>query len=609
MCGIFAYFGPQKDSLPMVIAGLKKLEYRGYDSWGIADKRGDEIFIHKQTGKIGDFEAQELERCEELKGNKKPETQKNSISMGHSRWATHGGVTDSNAHPHFSENKEIVLIHNGIFENYLEVKEKLIAHGHLFRSETDTEVLAHLIEEYNKKMDFESAVRKALKEVEGRYAVLVMSQKENKIMAARRGSPLIVGIGQRAAPGSLNEYFIASDIPAFINETNQVMYLDDDQIITISEKGAVFNDLNTGAEIEKRVVEIHWKEESAEKGDFPHFMIKEITEQKETLYRAINQDEKLLEKVAAEINKAFGTYFIGCGTAGKVCMTGEYFFAEIAKKHVNFSFGSEFPAYHHFLTDRSLIIAVSQSGETADTLEALEVAKKKGAKIISIVNVESSTMARMSDLVIPIKAGREIAVASTKATTSQLAILALLAHACAGKLSEGRRVLAETASEINDMLNPRYEEHIKEIAEKIRAAESMYIIGRGKNYPMALEAAIKLQEVAYIHAEGFAGGELKHGPLALITKNTPCIVFTANDENRKAILSNAQEIKARGGMIIGIGPRKEEIFDEWIRVPDAGELSPIVNIIPVQILAYQIAVIRQNNPDMPRNLAKSVTVK
>jgi glucosamine--fructose-6-phosphate aminotransferase (isomerizing) len=365
----------------------------------------------------------------------------------------------------------------------------------------------------------------------------------------------------------------------------------------------------TGAEVKKRTVEIEWTETAADKGDFAHFMLKEIMEQKETLYRAVNQDPAVIQRVMEAIKNAFGTYLIGCGTAGKVCMAAEYMFSKIAHKHVNTAFGSEFMNYHHFLTDRSLVIAVSQSGETADTLEALEIAKSKGAKIISIVNVETSTMARISDMVLPIKAGPEKAVASTKATTAQLAILMLLSYGIAGRMDDGKSLLINVIAQINDMLNPRYEEHIMKLARQLKNTESMYIIGRGANYPMALESAIKLQEVSYIHAEGFAGGELKHGPIALITEGTPCIALVSNDDTKKATLSNATEVKARGGYIIGIGPEKEAVFDYWIRVPECFEASPIVNIIPVQMLAYHLALLRQNNPDMPRNLAKSVTVK
>lgn len=601
MCGIFGYFGPKKTATDMVVEGLKKLEYRGYDSWGVAYKTKDDIVIQKHVGKIGEAQIAlgEIEDAQE------------HIAIGHSRWATHGGVTDANAHPHASENRDVVLAHNGIFENYAELKEELLKEGHVFTSETDSEVLAHLIEDGMKKNDFVTATKNAFKLVEGRYATLIICKSESKMIAARRGSPLIIGVGKDtdANGKSTNEFFVASDIPAFLNHTNQVQYLDDNEMVIIDSNGATYTNLETDTPIQKRTIEITWTEQAAEKGDFKYFMMKEIMEQKDTLYRAINQEPELIQQVAEAIKGAFGTYLIGCGTAGKVCMTAEYMFSSIAKKHVNTAFGSEFANFHHFLTDRSLVIAVSQSGETADTLEALEIAKSKGAKIISIVNVETSTMARVSDIVLPIKAGPEKAVASTKATTSQLAILMLLAYAVAGKLDEGEALLINAAGQINDLLNPRYEEHIEKLAQHIQHAESMYIIGRASNYPMALESAIKLQEVSYIHAEGFAGGELKHGPIALISKGTPCIALVANDETKKSMISNAMEIKARGGYIIGVAPEKDPIFDYWIRVPDVGTASPIVNIIPVQILAYHLALLRSNNPDMPRNLAKSVTVK
>jgi len=593
MCGIFAYKGNKTNAAEIVIQGLKKLEYRGYDSWGVAYKTDHKINVYKEVGKIGGFDVK----------NSKGKINFSlpcSLAVGHSRWATHGGVTVENAHPHLSSDNSIAIVHNGIIENYAELKKDLINKGYKFKSETDTEVIVHLIHE-NKKLGLIEAVKKTISYLQGRYAILVINEDEDLLIAARRGSPLIVGSGDK-------EYFIASDIPAFLEYTRNVMYLDDNEMVVINKKPEFF-DLKTNKKIEKRVVEIKWDAKEAEKGEFPHFMIKEIMEQKETISRAINQDEVKILKIVEAIRKAYGTYLIGCGTAGKVCLAGSYLFAKIAKRHVNSTFGSEFPSLQDFITEKSLMIAVSQSGETADTLEAIEVAKKKGAKVLSIINVEGSSMDRMSDYSINIKAGPEKAVASTKATTSQLAILTLLAYAIAGKLDEGKVLLVETASQINDMLNPRYEEHIKELAEKIKDCESMYVIGKGLNYPMALESAIKLQEVSYIHAEGFAGGELKHGPIALISKGTPCIALVANDETKHEILGNAMEVKARGGYIIGVSPENNEIFDDWIKVPDAGNASPIVNIIPVQLLAYQLAVLRKNNPDMPRNLAKSVTVK
>mgnify|MGYP001575602413 CR=1 FL=1 len=593
MCGIFAYTGHRTHAADIVVKGLKKLEYRGYDSWGVAYDLGKQpdlkLGLKRKVGKIGDF------------NNKKKYFPESSLAIGHSRWATHGGVTVKNAHPHCDEAQKIAVVHNGIIENFEIMKKNLIQKGHRFKSETDTEVIAHLIEEYNKKMSFEAAAKKAMREINGRYAILAIKAGEHTIIAARRGSPLIIGIGK-------DEFFVASDIPAFLEYTRDVMYLDDNQMAVIKEKPHFYEIAGAG-ELKKRIVKIEARSENVEKGHFPHFMIKEIMEQKETIYRAINQTDVRVQKIADAIEKAYGTFLIGCGTAGKVCLAGSYIFAKVAKKHVNVIVGSEFPSHQDFLKEKSLVIAVSQSGETADTLEAIEVAKKKGCKVLSIVNVEGSTMDRASHLTLHIKAGPEKAVASTKATTAQLAILALLAYTCAGKLREGKMLLIETAGKINDMLNPRYEEHIYKLAQKLKDCESMYVIGKAVNYAMALEAAIKLQEVSYIHAEGFAGGELKHGPIALISKNTPCIALVANDDTKTDILNNAREVKARGGYIIGIAPDNNQIFDYWIRVPDVGIASPIVNIIPIQLLAYHLAVLRQNNPDMPRNLAKSVTVK
>ena len=606
MCGIFAYIGNKPNAPELVIRGLQKLEYRGYDSWGIAYKTPGKINIHKEIGKIGEFDPKDLPKPESTNSEVSVgETEQNLFTaISHTRWATHGGVSKKNAHPHTGDNNEVVIVHNGVLENFTEVKKRLKKEGHKFESETDTEVIAHLIEKYLENLPLKLAVQKATEEMEGRYALVVICEKENTIIAARKGSPLIIGKGK-----TKGEYFVASDIPAFIEHTNQVMYIDDNQMVTI-EKGEIeFLDMFTNKKIEKRVIEIDLKPETAEKGDHPHFLIKEIMEQKETLTRAINQDPEVIRKAAKAIQDAFGTYFIGCGTTGKVAMVGEYLFAEIAKKHINSTFGSEFSNYKNFITKKSLLVAISQSGETADTMEAIETAQTKGTKIMSLVNVESSTMARISDIVIPIKAGPEKAVVSTKATTAQIAILTLLAYACNGDIETGKKLLIDTASQINDMINPRYEDHILELAKKIQDVESLYLIGRGKNYPIALEGAIKIQEVSYIHAEGFAGGELKHGPIALITEGTPCIAIIANDETKNETISNAIELKARGAYIIGVAPEKNEVFDYWIKVPDVSHASPIVNIIPIQLLAYHLAILRKNDPDMPRNLAKSVTVK
>lgn len=594
MCGIVGYIGDTV-AAPVIFESLKRLEYRGYDSYGFATLHNNEFFVKKDKGKISDASFESF-----------PEMLPGFMGVGHSRWATHGIPSEENSHPHLDCKGNFLVVHNGIIENYQELKSELKRNGHTFKSDTDTEIIPHLIEEFA-ELGFEEAVKEAVGRLEGRYAIVALSRNSDKMIGVRRGSPLIVGIKD----SDKREYFLASDIPAFLDHTNNVMYLDDEEMVVIdkNKRSIKFHNLEGKEDVEKRLVNIGWEAGQAEKNGFEHFMLKEIMEQKDTIMRALSQDEKSIESMAKEINNAFGTFFTGCGTAGNVCLAGEYIFSKVAGKHINFTVSSEFPNYHHFLTDRTLLIAVSQSGETADVLEAIESAKKKGVKIMSLVNVMGSSLDRKSDYSFLINAGPEKAVASTKAATSQLALITLLAYACAGKLNEGKRLLIETASKVNDMLNPRYEKHIRRLAEKIHRKDNLYIIGRSLNYPMALESAIKIQEVSYIHAQGFAGGELKHGPLALIDKGTPCIVLVAEDEVKNDVISNAMEIKSRGGYIIGVAPENNEVFDYWIRVPDVGDASPIVNIIPVQILAYHLAVLRGCNPDYPKNLAKSVTVK
>lgn len=596
MCGIFGYVGKRIDAVEMATEGLKSLEYRGYDSWGIAWKEGPVLSIKKQIGKISGVNGKELsEHCQ--------------LAIGHTRWATHGGVTELNAHPHLNEDQTIAVVHNGIVENYQQLRDELKAKGHVFLSETDTEVIPHLIEEHIKEVgDFAHAVRLACKQFTGRYAILAVHTTSNTIVAARTGSPLIVGVEKNAQQG-IEGYFVASDTPAFMKHTRLVQYLDDGEMVVTDGNSILFTDIETGKEREKREVEISWTAEEAGKGDYEHFMLKEIMDQKESVARAVNQSEEEIMTVAEAIRNAKGTFLAGCGTAGKACMAAEYFFSVIAEHHVNFTPASEFKLYHHFLKTESLLIVVSQSGETADVLEAMNVAKSKGAKVLAIVNVPGSSIDRAADYTLHINAGPERAVASTKALTGQLAVLLLTAYALAGKLPEGKKLLLETAAQINDMLNPRYVERLKKLAERIKTREDLYIIGKSWNYPMALESAIKIQEVSYIHAEGFAAGELKHGPIALIDAGTPCIALFGNDEVTPDILSNAVQLKARGGFIIGVGPENNEIFDEWIRVPDAGAAQALANIIPIQVLAYELAVQRGKDPDMPRNLAKSVTVK
>jgi glucosamine--fructose-6-phosphate aminotransferase (isomerizing) len=394
-----------------------------------------------------------------------------------------------------------------------------------------------------------------------------------------------------------------------MRHTRTVQYVDDGEMVATDGTGIRFFDLATGEERTKREIEITWTAEEAEKGDYAHYMLKEIMDQKESVARSVNQSDEEIMTIAKAIGGARGTFLVGCGTAHKACAAAEYFFSVVAEHHVNVVPASEFPVYHHFLKPESLLIVVSQSGETADVLEAMAVAKRKGAKVLAIVNVRGSSIDRAADYTLLIHAGPERAVASTKAFTGQLSVLLLVAHALAGKLHQGKQLLLETSSMINDLLNPRYVERIAALAGRIKAEEDMYIIGKSWNYPLALESAIKIQEVSYIHAEGFAGGELKHGPIALIDTGTPCVVLAGNDETLPDILSNAVQLKARGAFVIGVAPENNEIYDEWIRVPDAGSAQAIVNVLPIQVLAYCLAVQRGKDPDMPRNLAKSVTVK
>ncbi len=581
MCGIFAVSGTQRNAGERVLEGLKKLEYRGYDSWGIAVRiENNTVNTIKKVGKISTSTEIFPEGTE---------------SLGHSRWATHGKVTQENAHPHRSG--KVTLVHNGIFENYTDFITPEIQKNLL--SETDTEVIALLIDTFLKKGELpEEAVRKSAQKMKGRFAILVMIDDIPGIFAARRGSPLILGRTE-------TETFIASDIPAFLSETRIVNYLDDGEMVYVKGNTLQFSKISTGESLIKRDIEVPWKMEESEKGKFAHFMIKEIFDQKSSIASAINHSDEDIQKAVKILQSTNGSYFLACGTANKVCSAAEYFFANQAGRKINVVPSSEMPNFEKFIHQKTALVAVSQSGETADVLEILERGKAKGARIIAITNVESSSIARIADVHLPLRAGPEKAVASTKAATAQMALLYLLATADAGKITEGRQTLLALAANVNDLLNPRYEEKVQIIAEKIVKAPNLFIIGRNALYPMALESAIKIMEVSYVHAQGFAAGEMKHGPIALIEEGSPCLVLGGDEET----LMNAMELKSRGARIIGVSPKRSEIFDEWLKVPEANGIQSIATIIPVQILAYKLAVLKGLDPDMPRNLAKSVTVK
>lgn len=584
MCGIIGYIG-KKEAKPILVEGLKKLEYRGYDSAGISTAHNSKLYLHKNIGRISD-----LLFDKELLGTR---------GIAHTRWATHGKVNKENAHPHTDCNGDISIVHNGIIENYQELKNKLQHHS--IKSETDTELIAHLIgEKMSLGKSFTEATKDAIKQLEGNYALLVMHKSENKLIVSRRGSPLVIGVGEK-------EYFPASDIPAFINHTKDVIYLEDNDFVVLNNKIDMYN-LERNSRVERKINTIDWSSTDADKGEFEHYMLKEILEQTETIQKAINQDENEIKEIASEIKKGYGIFLVACGTAYHSCLNAEYFFSKLAKKHINVVRASEFPYFKHFLKKGSLVIAVSQSGETADVLDAVSTAKKMGSKILSIVNVKGSSLDRISDKTFYTNSGPEICVLSTKVYTAQVALLLLLAHAIGDNLEEGKRNLKNLYNLTYNLTAMSTRKSLKELSIKLKDKNHMFTIGRGAMFPTALEAALKLKEVSYIHTEGFAGGSLKHGPIALIEEGTPCIVFVSRN-TKKEIISNAIEIKSRGGYIIGIGPENNSVFDFFIKVPEVSFANSITHIIPIQILAYQLALLRNCDPDKPRNLAKSVTVK
>lgn len=590
MCGIIGYIG-NRDAASILHNGLNNLEYRGYDSCGIACLNGNTIHLKKDIGKVG--QVHEKLNLDQLDGN---------IGIAHTRWATHGSVTKENTHPHLSNNKNIAVVHNGIIENYQQQKDYLTKQGFTFYSETDTEVIPNIIEDYmSQGNNFVEASKNTFNILEGQYAIVTIDNKGTMI-AARKEAPLVLGIGK-------GEYFFASDITAFLQYTKDVIFLQDNDMVIVENNNAelkIFN-LRIGQFVERPIERIEWDIEQVKKGNFDHYFIKEIVEQSEVIKRITEIDINIIKDIAKEIRNAKGIYIVACGTAAYASMLGTYLFSKIAKRHINFCLASEFQYFNHFLTDKSLIIAVSQSGETADTLCAIRVAKLAGAEVICITNVDGSSLKRESDKSILQRAGPEIAVNSTKAYTSQLAILSLIAYDLNGGLEKGIEELKEVYRYINYLTSHSARKYVSELAELLKDKEHLYLIGRGLQYPTALEAAHKIKEASYIHAEAFAGGELKHGANALIEKGTPYIVFTSEED--KDILNNAMEVKARGAYVIGVGSKNHQVFDFFLKVPDAGDYNPIVQIIPMQILAYTLAVIRGCDPDKPRNLAKSVTVK
>lgn len=591
MCGIFGFVSDKKISPNKVFSNLKALEYRGYDSWGIAIKLKDgRLKTIKKIGKLPNSLNQDFSSLD------------SQLSIGHTRWATHGNVTVKNAHPHLGCDKTLALVHNGIFENYEQIKKDLFKKGHKFTSETDTETIIHLIEENNKTLGFSQSVRATFNQMEGLNAFVVINSISKEMIAVKNGSPLIVGIRKSA-------YFISSDISALLPLTESVIILKDDQMIILGEKIKVI-DTKSGKEVKYKIETFKNRATLDSKGKFKHFLIKEIYDQPEIIKNLAKSKDPNIGKLAKTIKNAYGTFMLGCGTASYAALAGTYLFSKIAKKHVNFAVGSEFEYLQDYIKKNSLIIPISQSGETIDVVEPVKEAKIKGATIVPLVNVPTSTLSRLGNYSVNLNAGTEKAVVGTKSFTAMIGILLLTAYATVNKRKLGEKLLLEASNDANRILNKETRMVIKNLAKKIKNKENIFSIGRGFSYIASLEASLKLKETALIHAEGFAGGELKHGVLALIEKGTPCIVFAPHDETYSEIISNAQEVKARGGFIIGVGPKDSSVFDNFLKTADISEATLISQIIYMQLLAYELALLRGiKDPDKPRNLAKSVTVK
>lgn len=612
MCGIVAYIG-NKEAYPVILEGLKRLEYRGYDSAGVALLNGG-LNIYKKKGKVAELEV--LTTGGKLEG---------TIGMGHTRWATHGEPDDINAHPHLSGEGDLAIIHNGIIENYNVLKEALRRLGHTFESETDTEVLIHLIEEYKSRdnLSLEDAVRKALSKVIGAYAIVVLDKNDpNKIVGAKKSSPLVIGIGG-------DEFFMASDATPFIEHTKKVIYLNDEEVAVLHRNGN-FAITNIENKVQNpQVLEIDMKLEELEKGGYDHFMRKEINQQAQTISDALrgrlNAREGWIRLGGMDehLNRIIDTERIiiaACGTSWHSALIGEYLFEELARIPVEVEYASELRYRNPIINEDDLVLVISQSGETADTLAALELAKEKGALTYGIVNVVGSTIARVTDAGSYIHAGPEIGVASTKAFTGQVTLLTIMAITLGykrGKLPEStyRMLLNELEiipSKVEKVL--ALDEQIRYIASEIKDANNALYLGRGYNFPVALEGALKLKEISYIHAEGYPAAEMKHGPIALIDENMPVVVIATNRSAYEKVISNVQEVKARKGIVIAIVTEGEteikKIADYTIEIPNTAEpLTPLLSVLPLQLLSYHIAVMRGCDVDQPRNLAKSVTVE
>ena len=584
MCSIIGYYGKNL-AAPILVKSLEKMEYRGYDSVGVATKSENEIEVKKGVGKV--IQVNDSIHLDELPG---------TTGIGHTRWATHGKVTDDNAHPHLSNSRKIAIVHNGIIENFQELKENLISDGYNFQSDTDTEVIANLIQKsFEQTSDIKQTIIDTVSKLKGHYAFVVIFEN-GTLAAARFHEPLIVGVGK-------NSHYLSSDVLGFIERTDDAIYIDNEDFVIVNETGLETYNFD-GTEVKYQITKVSKEFADAYKGDYAHYTLKEISEQPETILRAGNDEE--IDEMVKQITDSKTLYITGSGTSYNSSRISKYLMSKHAKLKIEPIISSELQFAPDSIEQNSTLIAISQSGESADVLEAVKIAKKSNAKILSIVNHLNSSLSQESDVVVRLNCGPEIGVAATKSFTSQLAIL----YKITNKLCNGCMKL--DWKDVSISISETLENHskIKELAKVLKDVSDIYVLGRGIHFPIAKEAALKLKELTYIHAEGIPAGELKHGPLALMDENVFVIIINPDDSTYTDTLNSANEIKARGAKIIGISDKNNDIYDYWSQTPKIDEsMYPLVEIIPIQLLAYYAALEKDTDPDYPRNLAKSVTVK
>ena len=586
MCSIIGYLGISP-AAPIIVKGLKRMEYRGYDSVGVATFSEHQINVRKGVGKV--LEVNKSVKLDELSG---------TIGIGHTRWATHGMVTDTNAHPHSSSTGEVAIVHNGIIENHEELKKELQERGYTFRSQTDSEVIANLLQyNYDKTKEIKKSVVDTVAELKGNYAFVAVFQ-DGTLAAARLHEPLIIGVGKEG-------YFISSDVLGFVEYTDEVIYPDNKEFVIIDTSGLKIFDFDANP-VQHQITKVSKEFADAYKGQYAHFTLKEISEQPSTILNAGNNTKIEIDLASDLIKHARNLYITGSGTSYNAALIAKFLFSKYAKIKIDPLISSEAQFSPDIFEEKSILIAISQSGESADVLEAVGIAKKAGSKIISIVNMMTSSLVHQSSISIGLNCGPEIGVAATKSFTSQLAVLyKMVDKICDGGIGLDLIKVSEAIKKIVDN-----DSKIKDVARKIKDVSDIYVLGRGIHYPIASEGSLKLKELTYIHAEGLPGGELKHGPLALMDSSSFVLIINPNDSTYNDTLTSAREIKARGAKIIGISDKPSDVYDYWIDIPIMTEsLYPLVEIVPIQLLAYYAAVDKDFDPDYPRNLAKSVTVK